>query len=152
MTRYHVKMWKLICVRLQDSNSLHQITCFSHPPLKHGCTHKQTPLLPVSSVTSWWLTPANVFCAPTPALNTSTCLCSLHSHTYTHRVTQPLKRTAIAVVDWPSGLLGLFLVGRSIIGQWTAVFNFIFIFLFIHLFIYLFLFCALPWWLPYITK
>ena len=42
MTRYDVKMWRLIHVKLQESNSLHQIT--------HVCAHKQTPLLLVLGI------------------------------------------------------------------------------------------------------
>ena len=36
-------------------------------------------------------------------------------------------------VDWPSGVPGLFPVGRSLTGRWTAIFYFIFIYLFIYL-------------------
>ena len=45
-----------------------------------------------------------------------------------HTHVQPLERTAIAGVDWPSGVLGFFNNGRF--------FYFILIYLFIYLFIY----------------
>ena len=52
-------------------------------------------------------------------------------HACTHA--QALERTAIAGVDWPSGVPGFFPVGRSIMGRWKDV-----------LFIYLFRLFAAP--------
>ena len=52
-------------------------------------------------------------------------------HACTHA--QALERTAIAGVDWPSGVPGFFPVGQSIMGRWKDV-----------LFIYLFRLFAAP--------
>ena len=76
---------------------------------------------------------ANFFCAPKARAHTRT-RTDTHTHTRTHA--KPLERTANAGVDWPSGVPGFFLVGRSIMGRWTAVFYFI---LFIYLSIYSFI-------------
>ena len=52
--------------------------------------------------------------------------------------TQPLETTAIAGVDWPSGVPGFFPVGWSIMGRWTAVF------FYFCLSIYVFILSAAP--------
>ena len=60
MTRYHVKMWKLICIKFQESNSLHQITPFhththssrlsDSPSRKCAHINKHTPILPLLGI------------------------------------------------------------------------------------------------------
>ena len=54
---------------------------------------------------------------------TSWCTARKHAHTHAHihawTHAQPLERTAIAVVDWPSGVPGFFEVGLSTISRWT---------------------------------
>ena len=59
-----------------------------------------------------------------PQTQAHACAHCTHTHLDTH--TQPLKRTAIVGLDWPSGLPGFFPVGR-----WTAVFLFIYLFIFL---------------------